>query len=101
MMASDIIQYSLQELCQATDLSTATVIEIVEQGIIEPVGGNPDSWAFSVQMIIVTRKALRLHRDFGIEWSGIALAICLIDELELLREENKCLQRRLRKFAPD
>ena len=32
-MSNEIIQFSLQDLCQCTELPTATVIEIVEQGI--------------------------------------------------------------------
>jgi chaperone modulatory protein CbpM len=100
-MANNKIQFSLEELCQVTDLPTATVIEIVEQGIVEPTGRSPESWVFSTQMIVVTKKALRLHRDLGIDWSGIALALCLIDELAQLREKNQRLQRQLSKFVPD
>ena len=100
-MASNKIQLSLDELCQATELPTATVIEIVEQGIVEPSGGSPESWVFTTQMIVVTKKAQRLHRDLGIDWSGIALALCLIDELEQLRQKNRRLQRQLSKFTPE
>jgi len=100
MMANKLIQFSLQELCQVTDLPSATVIEIVEQGIIEPAGRGPESWVFNTQMIVVTKKAQRLHRDLGIDWSGIALALCLIDELEQLREKNLRLQSQLSKFVP-
>lgn len=100
-MTNNTIQFSLEELCQLTELTTATVIEIVEQGIVEPTGPNPESWAFNTQMIVVTKKALRMHRDLGIDWSGIALALCLIDELEQLREKNQCLERQLSRFVPD
>lgn len=100
-MANNKIQFSLEELCRVTDLPTATIIEIVEQGIVEPTGGSPESWAFTTQMIVVTKKAQRLHRDLDIDWSGIALALCLIDELEQLREKNQRLQRQLSKFIPD
>jgi len=99
-MTKNNIQFTLQELCQVTDLPSATVIEIVEQGIIEPVGRDPESWVFNTQMIVVTKKAQRLHRDLGIDWSGIALALCLIDELEQLREKNLRLQSQLSKFVP-
>ena len=100
-MPNNKIQLSLEELCQVTDLSTATVIEIVEQGIVEPAGGSPERWTFTTQMIVVTKKAQRLHRDLGIDWSGIALALCLIDELEQLRQKNQRLQRQLSKFIPE
>ncbi len=95
------LQISFSDLCELTELSRTTVIEIVEQGIVEPVGEGPDSWSFSTQMIVVTKKALRLHRDLDIDWSGIALALALLDEVETLRAENKCLQRQLEKFLTD
>ena len=95
------LQISLQDLCELTELPGTTVIEIVEQGIIEPAGEGPDSWSFSTQMIVVTKKAQRLHRDLGIDWSGIGLALTLLDEVEKLRVENKCLQRQLEKFLID
>jgi len=49
-------------------------------------------------MLVVAKKARRLHRDLGVDWSGIALALCLLEELEELREENKRLQCQLGKF---
>ena len=95
------IQISFPDLCELTELPGTTVIEIVEQGIIEPAGEGPDSWSFSTQMIVVTKKAQRLHRDLGIDWSGIGLALTLLDEVEKLRAENTCLQRQLEKFLID
>ncbi len=95
------LPFSLQELCHATELPTQAVIDIVEQGIIEPQGSSPDSWVFSVQMLIVVKKAQRLHQDLGVDWSGIALALCLLEELEQLREENRRLQCQLGKFILD
>ena len=95
------IHISFQDLCEVTELPDATVIEIVEQGIIEPVGEGPDSWSFSTQMIVITKKAQRLHRDLGLDWSGIGLALTLLDDVEKLRTENNCLRRQLEKFLTD
>ena len=95
------LQISFPDLCELTELPSTTVIEIVEQGIIEPAGEGPDSWFFSTQMIVVTKRAQRLHRDLGIDWSGIGLALTLLDEVEKLRIENRCLQRQLEKFLID
>ena len=89
---------SFEEFCQVTNLASAVLIEIVEQGIVEPKGNAPENWSFDTQMIAVTKKALRLHNDLDIDWPGIALAISLIDELELLRQENRRLNMRLKRF---
>jgi len=99
MMTREAIFFSLQELCHCTQLSTQAVIEIVEQGIVEPGGDSPESWTFDTQMVVVTKRAQRLHADLDIDWSGIALALHLIDEVERLREDNKRLKRQLGKFV--
>jgi len=101
MISNEIIQFSLQDLCHCTELPTATVIELVEQGIVEPEGNSPENWLFSTHMVLVTKKAQRLHADLEIDWSGIALALRLIDEVEQLREENKRLKYQLGRFIQD
>ncbi len=92
---------TFDELCFTTQLPAEIVFEIIEQGIVDPGGDLPENWAFDANMITLTKKACRLHRDLGIDWSGIALAISLIDELERVREENKQLRRRLKRFIAD
>jgi chaperone modulatory protein CbpM len=90
---------SFTEVCLKTGVAEETVIEIIEQGIVEPVGASPDDWHFSPYMVTVAKKAVRLHRDLEVNWAGIALAIDLLEQLEEIREHNRCLQRRLNKFV--
>jgi chaperone modulatory protein CbpM len=75
------------------------VFEIIEQGIVEPIGASSDDWQFSPEMLIFTKKAVRIHRDLDVDWAGITLAIALLDEIELLREQNSHLQQRLSRFT--
>jgi chaperone modulatory protein CbpM len=89
---------NLDDFTRATELPTTTIIEIIEQGIIEPQGPAPESWQFDTHMIVITKKAVRLHRDLNLDWAGIALALELMDEMEQLRVENQRLQRRLSWF---
>ncbi|WP_296063288.1 chaperone modulator CbpM [uncultured Amphritea sp.] len=90
---------SFSELCQQTGVAENTVVEIIEQGIVDPVGASPGEWLFSPEMLILTKKAVRLHRDLDVNWPGIALAIELLNEVEQLREQNRYLQRRLNRFV--
>jgi chaperone modulatory protein CbpM len=89
---------SLSELCEITVAPEDHIIQIVEHGIVEPLGGDPESWRFDMHMLITTRKAVRLYHDLEIDWAGIAFALTLIDELEELREEKERLAMRLRRF---
>ena len=91
--------FSFEELCDITELSSSIIIEAIEHGIIEPAGAGPKNWTFDTQMVIVAKKASRLHQDLGIDWSGIGLAIHLLDELEQLRIENELLKSRLNRFV--
>ncbi|MFQ3322226.1 MAG: chaperone modulatory protein CbpM [Pseudomonadales bacterium] len=90
---------SFTEICLQTGAAEAIVIEIVEQGIVEPTGAGAGEWLFSPAMLIVTKKAVRLHLDLDMDWAGIALAIELLDEVEQLREKNRYLERRLSRFV--
>jgi chaperone modulatory protein CbpM len=87
------------ELCLAAELPEEIVVEIVEQGIVEPDGDTPEQWVFSTHMVLLTKKAVRLHQDLNIDWPGIALAISLLEEIEQLRDENKHLKQRLNRFT--
>ncbi|MBN0988336.1 chaperone modulator CbpM [Amphritea pacifica] len=90
---------SFSELCLQTGVAESIVVEIIEQGIVEPVGDTPGEWLFSPAMLVLTKKAVRLHRDLDVNWAGIALAIELLNEVEQLREQNRYLQSRLSRFV--
>lgn len=89
---------SLTELSYRVALPVATVTEIVELGIVEPQR-HDDTWFFDERVIVVITRAARLHRDLGIDWNGVALALELLDEVESLRQENQRLRQRLARFS--
>lgn len=95
---SPILQLSLEEFCQSAELPVEYLLEIVEHGIIEPRGPDPQSWRFDTRALLIARRATRLRRDLELEWPGIALALELLDELDQLRRENRRLRQRLGRF---
>jgi chaperone modulatory protein CbpM len=101
MMSSLIVQLDIHEFCQCADLPRECLLAIVEHGIVEPEGPTPEQWRFDANALSIAKRALRLQRDLQLEWAGIALALQLIDELELLRAENNQLRRRLSRFEVD
>ncbi len=96
-----VMNLRLVDACHALELAAAQVLEIVEHGIIIPVGEMPDEWLFDLQMISTARRAMRLQRDLQLEWSAVALVLELIEERDRLRAENALLQRRLQRFLND
>ena len=79
------VELTLAELCRACRLPAEQVYELVEEGIIEPVGRDPARWRFRGVSVRRVRCVLRLERDLGVNIAGAALALDLLEELESLR----------------
>lgn len=92
---------SINDVCDSTQISSKLIVKIVEHGIIDQDEIEPDSWKFESDMIPTINKALRLHRDLKLNWSGVALALSLINEVESLRVENKRLYQRLHRYSDE
>jgi chaperone modulatory protein CbpM len=86
---------TLTEVSQCIHLSVETVITIVDHGIVQPRGHQPQEWLFEPDMLGTLRRASRLQRDLELDWEAIALALELIGEMEILREDNQRLRRQL------
>lgn len=90
ILTGDIIEnetsMTLQQLCDACSVDTDFVIELVNEGCIEPGSIEQASWYFNGVCITRVRKAKRLQRDLGLNLAGVVLAIELIDEIERLRK---------------
>lgn len=84
---------TLAELCRASELSAERVIELANEGIVEPIGRHPESWRFRGVNLRRIRCAQRLREDLGVNTAGVALALDLLDEVEQLRA-------RLSRFEP-
>lgn len=87
--------YTLHELCRACGVHAELVIEMVEEGVLEPRGAAPGDWRFSGRAVIRAQKALNLTRDLRVNLPGAALALDLIEEVERLRFENRHHRRRI------
>lgn len=101
MSTEKSVQFSVREFTRITGMSTEVLVEIVEEGIVEPGGENPENWRFDTQMLCVVKKASRLHDDLDIDWNGIALVLELLDRMQTLHMENESLRQRLGRFLQD
>lgn len=84
-----IFQLTIHQVTQSFGISEQTVIEIIEQGIVEPQGEQPENWVFQQQQINVIAKVLKFQRDLGVNFAGAALALELLDEIERLKSQLK------------
>jgi chaperone modulatory protein CbpM len=76
---------TLRQLCNACDVRAEYIIELVDEGFIEPSGMERSHWCFNGVNIRRVQKAKRLQHDLGINLAGIALALELMEEIEQLR----------------
>lgn len=97
-MTEHYIELSLSDICHAVRLQEPAFVELVEHGIIKPIGKNRTEWCFDLTMVSIAKRALRLHRDLELEWEAVALIVELIEERDRLRSENEQLAQRLHRF---
>ena len=80
------VELSLEEISVACSCSREWVVELVEEGVLEPQGKSRANWRFSGTSLVRAQSAMRLQRDFELDLAGVALALDLMDEIRLLRE---------------
>ncbi len=86
--------FTLSEFTRACHIHRELVVEMVEEGIIEPLGARPEDWRFHGRALVRAQQALRLVRDLHVNWPGAALALDLLEELDRLERYPGRLRRR-------
>ncbi|CDS49362.1 Bacterial regulatory proteins, MerR family [Polaromonas sp. CG9_12] len=85
LILEDQSELRLDDLCRACTAQAERIVELVEEGLLTPAGTAPGEWRFTGVHLHRARVALRLERDLGVNLAGAALALELLDELEVLR----------------
>ncbi len=81
------IHLTLYELCQATHASEETITSLVLEGVLEPSGQLPQEWQFEGPSLRRAKLAQQLTDDMEINASGIALALDLLERIEVLQAQ--------------
>jgi len=87
----DLEQISLNELARICSCETGWIVELVEEGIIEPSGEGISDWRFTGVSVIRVRTAIRLHQDLNVNLAGVALVIDLLEEVSDLQARLKAV----------
>jgi chaperone modulatory protein CbpM len=77
-------EVTLAELTRAARVHAEWVVELVEEGVLEPVQPGGPQWRFAATSVVRVQKAQRLQRDLGVNLPGIALALELLDRIDAL-----------------
>jgi chaperone modulatory protein CbpM len=79
------VELSLTELCSICRLREEIVIELIEEGVVQPSGPSRARWRFSGLAVTRVQRVLRLQQEFEVNLPGAALALELLEEIERLR----------------
>jgi len=80
-------EISLMQLSRICHLPPEFVVELVDEGILEPDGDSASSWRFSFSMVERVKTVARFQHDLDVNLPGAALALELLDRIEELREQ--------------
>lgn len=78
VIVEEEVSMTLPELCQVCCVKTDYIIDLVEEGILEPFDNNrllTDSslWLFTGESLQRVRMTVRLQRDLSVNLAGVAL----------------------------
>ncbi len=92
IMDADVM-CTLEELCRACNVEADWMGELVELGIVDPVGQTRSDWRFARVSVVRVAKAKRLERDLALNLPGLALVLDLLDEIDGLRSQLKLIHK--------
>lgn len=80
-------RFTLVELCVLGKTNAEWIIELVDEGVLEPEGETVSNWRFDAKALKRVQAARRLQQDLRINLPGAALVLDLLDEVESLRQQ--------------
>ena len=93
----DQMSLTLVELCKACNMHAEWIIDLVDEGIIDPLPKNSIHYQFSSTSLKQVLTVKHLQHDLGVNIAGAALVLDLkqeIDKLQTQIEILKCEQNR-------
>jgi len=72
---------SLADICRSCAVEVETVTLLVQEGVLDPVGGDVEHWQFTITSLRRVKTAMHLQRDLGVNLAGAALALELLDRI--------------------
>ena len=85
---------TLEALARRANMHPDVVARYVELGLIHPCEGEGPSLVFEPSTVLRLGAVNRLRHSLGINMTGIAVVLDLIDQICALQDENHRLRRR-------
>ena len=84
---------AVTEICRVCRIDAGAVHELAELGLVSPRGSDPHEWEFPATALPRLRVVGRLMRDLGLNVSGAALAVELLEVQRELERQIRRLER--------
>jgi chaperone modulatory protein CbpM len=84
---------AITEVCRSCLIDLAMVTELVELGVVVSRGNAPEEWMVPAAALPRLRVAGRLIRDLGVNATGAALAVELLEARGELERRVRRLER--------
>ena len=80
--------FTLDEMSNTCSVRTEYIIELVNEGIVEPMERQraQQQWSFTGKSLLRIRKTQRLQHDLGVNLAGAALVLDMLEEIDQLKE---------------
>ena len=89
LVITETSRFSMGELCRLCSVHAEWVMELVNEGIVEPVHSGESSPKFDLIALNRVRQARRLQEDLGVNLAGVGLVLELLEELKALRKWHR------------
>ncbi len=94
VLLDESAELSLEDLSRACGVERMVLVEMVQEGLLEPLDMRTLPWRFPGEALRRTRAALRLQRDLEVNLAGTAMILDLLDEIEQLETRLRRLEGR-------
>jgi chaperone modulatory protein CbpM len=88
-LVEEEIHLTLIELSQTCKVSEDLIVSWVIEGVLEPVGQQPQEWRFGGSSLRRARLAQQLTEDMELNTPGVALALDLLEQIAMLKAQLK------------
>ena len=84
---------AITDVCQLCRIDMTAIVELVELGVVVSRGPTPAEWSVPAAAVPRLRVAGRLMRDLGVNVTGAALAVELLEARSDLERQIRRLER--------
>ena len=86
---------TFMQVVSSAGIERACVVEMVEVGLVDPIGADVEAWQFAASDFKRICAAQRLMSDLGVNVAGAAMILDLIAERDALLSQVQVLRRLL------